>query len=369
MLPRRTTATITLSKYKKGRAVGAHCLVLGNAAPDVAKVGFSRIGFRGWHVANDLASVGANPHEGRVGEVVDVVPAELLCHEAIHASKTTELRQLARVAKSIREPKGARARAKFGFKEPLAVEELTNKRLAAGHVGIVFNPATTDGMELALLDFALDSLKSLGVKLLEPLVLLSLGTGKVSFGVAIHEVALAGPRSADLSLCFSKRPEPAAVNVTVTNAEDDGVLAHLIDTVRVDIGPNDFLSNLAALENGVLVVNLESIDNLHGDTQSLVLFGRVFGQLTSGVAQLPNVKEQHTGLVIDGNNVGLADSKISVWVRGRNTSLTIGSISKHAVAGHFNVNDMLLAITERFRNDPFDALSSTSQTLKRHAFL
>lgn len=102
VLPSRTASTVALAKDKKRRAIDPHSLVLRDTPSKIAKIGLGRVGLRRGHMADDLAAIRADPHESGVGEVVDVVPAQLLGHETIHASQPTELRKLARVSKCIR---------------------------------------------------------------------------------------------------------------------------------------------------------------------------------------------------------------------------------------------------------------------------
>lgn len=126
-------------------------------------------------------------------ELVDVVPAELLGEEARHAGQPTQLRELAGVSKGVGQPEGLTALPKVFLEKALAVHELTDKRLAAGQVSVVLNPAAANGVELAILDLLLDTLKDIGVQFLEPLVLLGLGAGKVELGIPLHQIALVGP--------------------------------------------------------------------------------------------------------------------------------------------------------------------------------
>ena len=117
-------------------------------------------------MANDLASIECNPVKGGVREVVDVVPAELLSKESGHTGESADLRQLGRVTKGVRQPEGCAALAKTALKEALAKDELANQRLAAGHVGVMLDPATADREEGATFYLCLDTVKHRRIVLL-----------------------------------------------------------------------------------------------------------------------------------------------------------------------------------------------------------
>ena len=82
--------------------IHSHC----HAPFDIAKVRRCGVRFTRRHVAYDLATIQADPIERCVWEVVDVVPAQLLCEEACHTCQSAELWQLARVAEGVWQPEG-----------------------------------------------------------------------------------------------------------------------------------------------------------------------------------------------------------------------------------------------------------------------
>ena len=73
-----------------------------------------------------LTSIKRNPVECCVGKFVVVVPAEFLCQEPAHPCKSTDLRQLARIAKRIWKPESRAPLAKMALKEALAIDELSD---------------------------------------------------------------------------------------------------------------------------------------------------------------------------------------------------------------------------------------------------
>lgn len=79
----------------------------------------------------------------------DRSPRQFLSEEIIHSSTPDQLRQRSRQPKRIRKPRRVASLAELGFEITLPEEELTNQRLSRGHIGVVFDPGTTDGVELA----------------------------------------------------------------------------------------------------------------------------------------------------------------------------------------------------------------------------
>jgi hypothetical protein len=88
----------------------------------------------------------------------------------------------------------------------------------------------------------------------------------------------------------------------------------------------------------------------------------VFWELSGSISNDPEVNVQSSRLQIDGYDIGLTQLEVPVWT-GWLDAVTSRSISKHAVAGHLDVEDMLLTVTERLGEDPLDTLASSSETL------
>ncbi|KAI6766404.1 hypothetical protein HG531_011626 [Fusarium graminearum] len=346
MLPSRAATAVTFTEDKQRRAINSHRFMFLDTSLQVAKIGVGCVCLGRRHMTNDLASIGTHPHECRMRKVIDIVPAQFLGQETIHVGQATELRKLARISKSVRKPERATSRAELGLKEPLAVEELSHKRLTTGQICVVLDPATTDRVELALLYLLLDSLVGSRIVGLEPLVLLSLGTSKIGLWVPLHEIALVHPRANDFALCLSPRPEPATIDVAMTNSEDDGILSYFIHLVRVNIGTENFTSNFSALEDRVLVVDLECVDYLHGYSQCMILLSRILRKLTGSVADLPDIYVKLASWYVDGHNIGFAEVEASVGIRRSNGGSTVGGVSKHTIASHFDINSVLFAIAE-----------------------
>ena len=140
-----------------------HRLVLTDAPFDVAEVSLRGVSLRRRHVTNDLAAVQRHPVERSVGEIVDIIPAEFLGEETVHASQAAELRELTRVSKCVGKPESLTSFTEVALEEPLTIEELSDQRLTTRHIGIMLNPATTDGVEASFFDLCFDPVKHVGI--------------------------------------------------------------------------------------------------------------------------------------------------------------------------------------------------------------
>lgn len=144
-------------------------------------------------MAHHLATIQSDPLKGGMRKVVYIIPAEFLGEKATHTCQSAELGDLGGVSKGIRKPKSRATLAKAALEKSLAVEKLSDQRLAAGHVGIMLDPTATDRMKLALFDPASDTVENRRVILFQPFKLLSLRAGETMLGIPVHQVALVGP--------------------------------------------------------------------------------------------------------------------------------------------------------------------------------
>src|SRR5260221_13344794 len=113
-------------------------------------------------MTQDLGTVDPDPVECRVRELVDIVPihahqplshashahvrspAELLCKKVFHTRSPHDLWERASKAKTIWQPPSATPHAEARLEVALAIDELPRERLAGRHVGVVFDPRTTN---------------------------------------------------------------------------------------------------------------------------------------------------------------------------------------------------------------------------------
>lgn len=80
----------------------------------------------------------------------------------------------------------------------------------------------------------------------------------------------------------------------------------------------------------------------------------------------PEVNVQCSGCLVHCNNVCQVQLKVYVWI-GRLNHITSVRITKHAIAGHLDIESMEFTIPERLRKDPFPALPTSCKTLQRFA--
>jgi hypothetical protein len=90
-------------------------------------------------------------------------PTELLGEKVVHARSPEDLREGASEAKAIRKPPDAVPRAKARFKVALAIDKLSCEALTGWHVCVVFNPRSTNCIELALEHLLTHALEERGV--------------------------------------------------------------------------------------------------------------------------------------------------------------------------------------------------------------
>ena len=164
----------------------------------------------GCHVAQDLGTIDPNPVEGRVWELVHIVPidarqlsltsyiylhlpAELLGKEVLHTPSAEDLWERTGKAETIREPPNATPLAEARLEVALTVDELPCERLAGRHVSVVLDPRATDWIEFPLEHLLAHSLEERWVQLLEPLVLLSRGAHKAVLRITFHKINLCRP--------------------------------------------------------------------------------------------------------------------------------------------------------------------------------
>ena len=167
--------------------------MLSDTAFDITEMRFSCVGLSRSHVAQDLTAIKRNPLECSVGEVIDVVPAELLGEETAHPSQAAYLRDLCRVPERIWQPESCASLTEVCLEESLSIQELSDQRLSTWHICIVLDPAPTDGLEVALPYPALHTIKNGWVVLLEPFELLSLRTSKTVLRISFHQITLVRP--------------------------------------------------------------------------------------------------------------------------------------------------------------------------------
>ncbi len=100
-LTRASTSVAEAVEHERMR-LDPKLLVVLDTTNDLLNVAARVVVVDGSHMDDDLSTIQADPHQGVVGEAVDVVPAQLLCEEVFAAGLTSKLRDLSVVAESIR---------------------------------------------------------------------------------------------------------------------------------------------------------------------------------------------------------------------------------------------------------------------------
>ncbi len=100
------------------------------------------------------------------------------------------------------------------------MHELADQRFTRRDVGVRLDPHRPDRHELARGDLVGDASEQLGMVLLDPGVLLSLGTGEDVLGMPVHQHHLVGEGARTLAAGLAQWPEPGGVDVGVSGRRD-----------------------------------------------------------------------------------------------------------------------------------------------------
>ena len=162
-------------------------------------------------------AVDALPPEGVVWHAVGLVPGDLLGEEVAGAGGRDDLRERGRVAERVRQPHLGALHPELLEEEALPGHELPRHRLAAGHVGIGFDPHAADRDELTAGDLGPDPFEEFGVVVPDPGELLGRRAGEDEPGVLVHQSHHRGERPGALADRLAHRPQPRGVDVRMTD--------------------------------------------------------------------------------------------------------------------------------------------------------
>ncbi|CAH0297531.1 hypothetical protein SRABI128_04075 [Microbacterium sp. Bi128] len=168
-----------------------------------------------WEMGEDAGAVDSLPVEGVVRHPVDLVPGDLLGQEPAAACGLDDLRQGGGIPEGVRQPRLLAINPEFGQEKAFTLEELPCHGLAAGHVGVGFDPHPADGNELAGADLVPDAPEELRIVLLHPRELLGGGARKDEIGILVHQGHDVGERPGALADGFPDRPQPGRIDVGV----------------------------------------------------------------------------------------------------------------------------------------------------------
>jgi hypothetical protein len=132
------------------------------------------------------------------------------------------------------------------------------------------------------------------------------------------------------------------------------VLNAPIYSLRVDIRPEIFLCDLPTSQDGGLVRGIESVNDPRCHIQRLMLFPRVLRKFNGGIMNDLEIYRKHPSLHVRSNKLRFREFEVLVLVRrlDRVTACIVledwssWAVAEHAVASHFNVEDVLLAVFE-----------------------
>ncbi len=236
-----------------------------------------------------------------MGELVGLVPGDLLGEEPLVAGELGELRVGRVVAEGVGQPDALGLDAEVLDEEPLAVDELAGDGLAAGQVAVGLDPHAADRRPLAPLDGLLDPGPHLRVVVAHPLVLLGLRAGEDEVLVLVREGRHVREGAGGLALGLADRPQPRRVDVRVPDAGDDvragvgGLGQH-----RLERGPD------VGGRTGD-VVEVEQVQGAVQRVHDLVAAGVVLPQFQHQLAQHLDVEVEVEDLLVEDGEVGPAE--------------------------------------------------------------
>ena len=128
-LLRRAAPAVAEPEQIERPVQGARVLVVAHAEFELLTREITVVGVRRREVREDARPVDALPPEGVVLGRVGVVPGQFLGQEVVAARLFDQLRQVARVAEHVGQPKDPRLITELVHEEALAVQQLADERL------------------------------------------------------------------------------------------------------------------------------------------------------------------------------------------------------------------------------------------------
>ena len=132
--------------------------------------------------------------------------AHLLGEEIINSAKTQDLGELAGITKGVWQPRFSTSSSECIFKVTLTVKVLTGKRFPGRYHTVVFDPGSSYWGESTLDHVLGNPFERLGIKLLQPDIMLGRGSSKSVIWESIHEVTLGAPAPSDLLMRLRVSP-------------------------------------------------------------------------------------------------------------------------------------------------------------------
>jgi hypothetical protein len=150
--------------------------------------------------------------------------------------------------------------------------------------------------------------------------------------------------------------------MALSNPGDQDLVVIVVDLGRVHIVSEVLASNLSTINNGLFgAISLDKLVHYSiANVKCFVTLPRVAREFPSRVSDDPKVCRQRSGLEIDRNDICLPELICTIF--GRRLNIVPNGISEHAIAGHFNVEDVSPSISKGVGEDPFCSVTA-SQTM------
>ncbi len=305
-------AATSVAPAERGQRPGRGALlgVVADRAGHLLAAEAGVVGVDGRKVGEDAGAVDALPPESVVGELVGLVPGDLLGEEPFVAGQLGELRVGRVVAEGVGQPDALGLHAEVLDEEPLAVHELAGDGFAAGQVAVGLHPHAADRHPLALLDRLLDAGPHARVVVAHPFVLLGLRAGEDELLVLVRQRGHVGEGPGGLALGLADRPQPGRVDVRVAHAGDAvGARVRRLRQHR--------LQGLADGGRGAGdVVQVEQVHRVVEGVRDLVPARVVLAELQHQLAQHLKVQVEVPDLFVEDGDVGALEG-VERLVAGR----------------------------------------------------
>ena len=228
----------------------------------------------GGEEGHDLGAVHTLPIEIVIGEgfALIVGPEDLLGNEVFYAAFVEDLGESRRITEGIGEPEQFAVDVEYFFIVALTVDELTDERFAACHIGIGLYPHCAVRDPATFLSGSLDAFEQLGVMLADHFVASGLADEEFIIGVFLKQTELCREGTGGLSVGFRERPAPSKVEVRVTDRVEygsggavDGFHVGAECLARFDIGSvSCFSVKLKVNDQGELLQRVADLGSAEG---------------------------------------------------------------------------------------------------------
>ena len=199
--------------------------------------------------------------------------------------------------KVVRQPGFLAVHSELGQEEALALKKLPGHGLAAGHVGVRFDPHPAHRNELPGADLVQDAPEELRIVLLHPRELLGRGAGEDEVGVFIHQGDDVGERPGAFADGFPDRPQPGRIDVGMSGGNE--LMGRRVGRPGQHAGERG-TTGTGGTGN---VVGVHDVQHALQRPQDLVAAGQVHGQLVHEPAEREDVLLQFPdGLVELGDS-------------------------------------------------------------------